>query len=110
MAKSTPFHVDAARRLLALEPAAGGGDAARAAAAERAYDEVSARLSPVIGAQLSFDGTLIVDDNGLAKGNAPHEASGPVHLVAATHAITVDYFQATGNVALQLFCTKSGGP
>jgi hypothetical protein len=67
------------------------------------------RLVADDGAQLSIDGTLIVDDNGLAQGNAPHEASGPVHLIAATHAITVDYFQATGNVALQLYCTKSGG-
>ena len=33
--------------------------------------------------------------------------SGPVHLVASSHVITVDYLQTTGNVALQLFCTKA---
>jgi hypothetical protein len=49
MARSTPSHADAARRLLALEPVVGEGATARAAAAERAYDEVSARLAPVIG-------------------------------------------------------------
>lgn len=61
------------------------------------------------GAQLSIDGTLIVDNDGLAQNNTPHEKSGPVHLVKATHAITVDYLQATGNVALQVFVTKAGG-
>ena len=30
-----------------------------------------------------------------------------VHLVAGTHLITVDYFQTTGNVALQVFCRKA---
>jgi hypothetical protein len=67
------------------------------------------RLVSDDGAQLSIDGTVILDNDGIAPNNTPKEKSGPVHLVKATHAITVDYFQATGNVALQLFCTKSGG-
>jgi hypothetical protein len=29
--------------------------------------------------------------------------------VKGTHVITVDYFQSTGQVALQLFCKKAGG-
>ena len=37
------------------------------------------------------------------------EKSGPVHLVKGTHLLSVDYFQTTGSVALQLFCKKSGG-
>ena len=58
------------------------------------------------GAIVSIDGTSIVDNDGA---HATTEKSGPVHLVVGTHAITVDYFQATGPVALQLFCKKAGG-
>lgn len=56
------------------------------------------------GAMLLIDGTPIVDNDG-AKA-APAEKTGPVHLVAGTHVITVDYMQTAGNVALQVFCKK----
>jgi len=58
------------------------------------------------GAIVTIDGTLIVDNDG-AHGTT--EKSGPVHLVKGTHLIAVDYFQATGPVALQLFCKKASG-
>jgi len=64
------------------------------------------RLVSDDGAILSIDGTPIVDNDG-AHGTT--EKSGPVHLVKGTHAIAVDYFQATGPVALQLFCKKAAG-
>jgi len=65
------------------------------------------RLVSDDGAILQIDGTTIVDNDG-ARDSAK-EKSGPVHLVKGTHVITVDYFQATGPVALQLFCKKAGG-
>lgn len=58
------------------------------------------------GAIVSIDQTPIVDNDGA---HGPQEKSGPVHLVKGTHGITVDYFQTTGGVALQLFCKKAGG-
>lgn len=58
------------------------------------------------GANVLIDNTLIVDNDGQ---HTVKEKSGPVHLVKGTHVITVDYFQATGPVALQLFCKKAGG-
>jgi len=58
------------------------------------------------GAIVQIDGTPIVDNDGA---HAVQEKSGPVHLVKGTHAISVDYFQTTGSVALQLFCKKAGG-
>jgi hypothetical protein len=70
--------------------------------AEADYDF---RLVADDGANLLIDNTPIVDNDG-AK-TAPAEKTGPVHLVAGTHLITVDYFQTTGNVALQLFCKKA---
>lgn len=57
------------------------------------------------GAILQIDGMTIVDNDGLKT--APGEKSGPVHLVAGTHVITVDYLQTKGNVALQVFCKKA---
>jgi hypothetical protein len=54
------------------------------------------------GAVLKIDNTPIVDNDGARA--APAEKTGPVHLVAGSHFITVDYFQTTGNVALQVFC------
>lgn len=57
------------------------------------------------GAVLLIDNTPIVDNDG-ARATAA-EKSGPVHLVAGTHLITVDYLQTTGNVALQVFCKKA---
>ncbi|MBX3220729.1 MAG: hypothetical protein KF795_09435 [Labilithrix sp.] len=63
------------------------------------------RLVAEDGAVLQIDGTLIVDNDGVKT--APGEKSGPVHLVAGTHVITVDYLQTTGNVALQVFCKKA---
>ena len=47
----------------------------------------------------------IVDNDGVKT--APAEVSGPAPRVASSHVITVDYLQTTGNVALQLFCTKT---
>ena len=58
------------------------------------------------GAVVSIDSTPIVDNDGA---HGAQEKSGPVHLVKGTHGITVDYFQTTGGVALQLFCKKAGG-
>ncbi|MBN9167015.1 MAG: hypothetical protein J0I07_39150 [Myxococcales bacterium] len=63
------------------------------------------RLVAEDGAILQIDGMTIVDNDGVKT--APGEKTGPVHLVAGTHVITVDYLQTTGNVALQLFCTKA---
>ncbi|HVH45521.1 MAG TPA: PA14 domain-containing protein [Labilithrix sp.] len=57
------------------------------------------------GAKVLIDGMAIVDNDGVKT--APAEKTGPVHLVAGTHVITVDYLQTTGNVALQLFCKKA---
>jgi hypothetical protein len=70
--------------------------------AEADYDF---RLVADDGAVLLIDGTPIVDNDG-AKA-APAEKTGPVHLVAGTHVITVDYLQTAGNVALMLFCKKA---
>lgn len=56
------------------------------------------------GSVVFIDGTVIVDNDGV---NA-HEKSGPVHLVKGTHMLTVDYFQTTGNVALQFYCSRTG--
>ncbi len=70
--------------------------------AEADYDF---RLVAEDGAILHIDGTTIVDNDGVKT--APGEKTGPVHLVAGTHVITVDYLQTTGNVALQLFCQKA---
>ena len=64
------------------------------------------RLLSDDGAIVTIDGMTIVDNDGA---HGPTEKSGPVHLVKGTHAIAVDYFQATGPVALQLFCKKAGG-
>jgi hypothetical protein len=72
------------------------------------------RLVADDGAQLRIDATQasgaapIVDNNGVHA--SATSAKGPVHLVVGTHLIVIDYFQAAGSqVALQLFCTKSGG-
>jgi len=65
------------------------------------------RLVSDDGTLLLIDSTPIIDNDG-ARDSAK-EKSGPVHLVKGTHVITVDYFQATGPVALQLFCAKTGG-
>jgi hypothetical protein len=56
------------------------------------------------GAVVNIDGTLIVDNDGA---HGPLDKSGPVHLVKGTHGISVDYFQTSGSVALQLFCKKA---
>lgn len=57
------------------------------------------------GAVLKIDNTPIVDNDGVKSAAA--DKQGPVHLVAGTHLLTVDYFQTTGNVALQVFCKKA---
>lgn len=53
------------------------------------------------GAKLYIDDMLILDNDGVKAAAA--EASGPVHLIAATHTIRIDYFHTTGPVALQVF-------
>lgn len=63
------------------------------------------RLAADDGAVLLIDGTAIVDNDG---SHAFTDKTGPVHLVTGTHVMTVDYFQTTGNVGLQLFCKKMG--
>ncbi|MBS2020327.1 MAG: hypothetical protein JST00_46140 [Deltaproteobacteria bacterium] len=65
------------------------------------------RLVSEDGSTLQIDGTPILDNDGTRDNVA--EKSGPVHLVKGTHSITVDYFQSTGQVALQLYCKKAGG-
>lgn len=64
------------------------------------------RLVSDDGAVLSIDGMKIVENDGVKT--APAEKTGPVRLTPATHVITVDYFQTTGNVALQVYCKKVG--
>jgi hypothetical protein len=64
------------------------------------------RLVSDDGANVLIDDTLIVDNDGV---HTAQEKAGPVHLVKGTHILTVDYFQGTGPVALQLFCKKAGG-
>jgi hypothetical protein len=63
------------------------------------------RLVSDDGAVFKIDGTLIIDNDGARPQAA--EKTGPVHLVKGTHVATVDYFQTTGNVALQLYCKKT---
>lgn len=63
------------------------------------------RLVADDGAILLIDQTPIVDNDGVKT--APAEKTGPVHLVPGSHLITVDYFQTTGTVALQLYCKKA---
>lgn len=63
------------------------------------------RLAADDGAVLLIDGTAIVDNDG---SHDFKDKTGPVHLVRGTHVMTVDYFQTTGNVGLQLFCKKMG--
>ncbi len=63
------------------------------------------RLAADDGAVLLIDGTVIVDNDGVHDFK---DKTGPVHLVKGTHVMTVDYFQTTGNVGLQLFCKKMG--
>jgi hypothetical protein len=58
------------------------------------------------GAIVAIDSTPIVDNDGAHNAQ---EKSGPVHLVKGAHVISVDYFQGSGQVALQLFCKKAGG-
>jgi hypothetical protein len=65
------------------------------------------RVSTDDGAILSIDGTPIVNNDGVKSAAA--DKDGPVHLVAGTHLLTVDYFQTSGNVALQVFCKKADG-
>lgn len=54
------------------------------------------------GAIVHVDGQLVVDNGGM---HAPRTRSGRLHLYRGGHDIRVDYFQATGRVALQLFIT-----
>ena len=63
------------------------------------------KLAADDGAVLLIDGTPIVDNDGKHDFK---DVTGPVHLVTGTHVMTVDYFQTTGNVGLQLFCKKMG--
>lgn len=60
------------------------------------------------GAKLMIDDMVIVDNDGVASAG-PKEAKGGAHLVKATHLIRIDYFQAQGDTALQVFVTPAGG-
>lgn len=53
------------------------------------------------GAKLYIDDMLILDNDGVKT--AAVEKTGPVHLVAATHSIRIDYFHTTGTVGLQVY-------
>jgi hypothetical protein len=66
------------------------------------------RLVSDDGAKLFIDELLIVDNDG-AAGADPKSGKATVHLVKAKHTVRVDYFQAAGNVALQVFATAPGG-
>lgn len=66
------------------------------------------RLVSDDGARLFIDEMKIIDNDGVAA-SAPREGKASVHLVKAKHSIRIDYFQATGTVALQLFVTPPGG-
>jgi hypothetical protein len=68
--------------------------------------DYSFRIVSDDGAIVQIDGTPIVDNDGA---HGQQERTGPVHLVKGTHVLSVDYFQTTGSVALQLFCKKPGG-
>lgn len=59
------------------------------------------RLVADDGAKLYIDDMLILDNDGVKT--AAGEKSGPVHLIATTHSIRIDYFHTTGPVALQVF-------
>lgn len=63
------------------------------------------KLAADDGAVLLIDGTVIVDNDGKHDFK---DVTGPVRLVTGTHVMTVDYFQTTGNIGLQLFCKKMG--
>jgi len=54
------------------------------------------------GAIVYVDGQMVVDDGGM---HAPRTRSGRTRLYSGSHDIRVDYFQATGRVALQLSIT-----
>lgn len=58
------------------------------------------------GAKLYIDDMLILDNDGVKTAAA--EKAGPVHLVAATHTIKIDYFHTTGPVALQVYVKPPG--
>lgn len=66
------------------------------------------RLVSDDGAKLYIDDLLVVDNDGAAA-SAPKEGKAMVHLVKAKHAFRLDYFQAAGTVALQVFVTPAGG-
>ncbi len=53
------------------------------------------------GVKLYIDDMLILDNDGVKSAAA--EKTGPVHLIATTHSIKIDYFHTTGPVALQVF-------
>ena len=59
------------------------------------------------GAKLSIDDMVILNNDGIL--DAPKEAKSPVHLLAGTHAIRIDYLKGAGkNVALQVFVSGGG--
>ena len=66
------------------------------------------RLVSDDGAKLFIDEMKIIDNDGVVGGTSK-EGKATVHLVKAKHTIRLDYFQATGTVALQLFITAPGG-
>jgi len=65
------------------------------------------RVASDDGSVVRIDDMVIVDNDG---SNGFTQRSGPVHLVRATHVLTIDYLQTTGKVALQLFCKRGSEP
>jgi len=66
-----------------------------------AEGDYTLRLVSDDGAKLYIDDMLILDNDGVKTAAA--EKAGPVHLVAATHTIRIDYFHTTGPVGLQVY-------
>ena len=64
--------------------------------------EYSFRLVSDDGSRLFIDGKTIIDNDGT---HATQSASGNIILTSGQHSIDVDYFQGSGDVALQLFWT-----
>jgi hypothetical protein len=64
--------------------------------------DYSFRLVSDDGSRLFMDGKMIIDNDGT---HATQSASGNVFLTSGQHSIDVDYFQGSGDVALQLFWT-----
>jgi len=63
------------------------------------------KLTSDDGAIASIDGAKIIDNDGVHTATS---ANGQATLKAGTHTLRLDYFQAQGPVALQLFMVQNG--